>query len=194
MDRTRETELRILHGLTEAQSSGFPGGYLLKGPNAEVNVINIAGAFDEISVLGRRAIYHCNRLLTPGRSIVERNFALALAYQTGKSIDSEESWKVSRIVSGQGHDSCLWWTLSPYIYKELADVDKGKAVKVLFDWAKSGKVYPDNQYERVNLTGLEIYNRARDITFTLSEDPMGQSHRFAESEAKRLLEEVFLRR
>lgn len=202
MEKKVESEIvEFLFNLKTAQSDGFPWGFLLKGENAKRNIQTLGqDAIDSVGSLGLRAIYHVNRLLEEKRSDNERNFALALAQYASevmKSIDIYDDHLVRATVSGEGCDSCLWWTLSPYVFDILKlKVGDKEAVKLLITWAKTGKPHSEiwDGDKQVNLTGLGNYNFVRsksDHTFTLSRDPNGKSHQFARQEAQRLVRDIF---
>lgn len=188
----------FLDELGKAQEDGFIWGFLKKGPEATRNVASFGpDAIKSVEQLAGRAVYHINRLLEPGRSSQEREFGQSLIEFSGelmKQMDRESQRATIHVVSGEGCDCCLWWTLSPYIFEELKQkVDEREAVRLLFEWSQSGKPQYETEGTDVNLLGLNIYNYAGNgSTFTLGKDPNGQSHKFAKQEARRLISEVFL--
>jgi len=188
----------FLAKLENAQIDGPAWGFLAKSKDATTNILKLGdGAFNSIKTLGSRAVFHSNRLLEPGRSEVERNFAVALAKNAEAImtlIGEEDKEAIRATISGEGSDCCLWLTLSPYVFDELKlQVEEEKALNEVIEWAKTGIVKSEIEDKEVNLSGLNTYNYARfnQCTFTLGRDPNGNSHLFARQEAQRLIREVF---
>lgn len=189
----------FLADLEAAQRDGPPWGYLKKGESATRNLSRLSSdAVHSVGSLGMRAVYHSDRLLEEGRSREEREFAEALvnnASELMKSLRSRQDYRVRSVVSGEGSDCCLWWTLSPYIYAELRPkVGEKEAVRLLLKWAQSGRPFNETEGREVNLQGLERYNSAgqgSNCTFTLGSNPNSESHKFARGEAHRLVLSVF---
>lgn len=189
----------FLEDLNAAQMDGSVWGFLNKGVGATRNISMLGpSAIDSVSQLGGRAIYHVDRLLERGRSHEEEEFAKALVRNASKlmdSLDYRQDYSVRSVVSGEGSDCCLWWTLSPYIFTELKPkVGEIEAVRSLLKWSLSGKEISDIKTggANVNLTGLSKYNFAgHQDTFTLGRDPKGPSHQFAKQEAQRLVNTIF---
>ena len=190
----------FLAELDKAQEDGYAWGFLQKGDRFTKNVEALGKDVENAAgILGGRSIYHLNRLLSPERSVAERDFGESLArfclsdLSTVRKIGDQQ---VRKIISSEGADACLWWTLAPYLFSTFRQSkkvsDKEAAVKILI-WSKTGKPFHEVIDEHdVNLQGLERYNHASGgkNTFTLGKDPNGNSHRFAKSEANRLAREV----
>ncbi len=191
----------FLNKLDLAQRDGREWGFLSKGEAATRNISTLLGedAIKKIGILGRRAVYHVNRLLEPERTQQENDFAKALTANAPELMRKVEKQairehKIRNCISGESSDSCMWWTLSPYIYAELQPTlgDK-EAVSKLLKWAESWKPFSFDG-PNINLDGLSNYQEAgTHSTFTLSLNPEGYSHQFAKEEAKRLVKEVFLK-
>jgi hypothetical protein len=152
---------------------------------------------------GGRVTYHLDRLINPRRSRVEQDFAQAVLEFGGPAItDIEESdyeryRKIKGTLEGEGDDTCMWWTLSPYLFAELKGRLGGKgAMETLLDWAQDGQAVgmgQNNDIDHLHLKGLDIYNyyyRGEKV-FVLGENPRGYSHAFAKKEAQRLAKDVF---
>lgn len=199
-DVISENEIKSFLGrLIKAQKDGRPWGFLKKGQDATRNLSTLnQNAINTVGLLGGRAVYHTDRLLEQGRSDQEKNFALALVGNTKELMEKEkveDRLAICRVVSGEGVDCCLWWTLSPYIFAELKPkVGERKAVELLLEWSQTGKPLSEIRDSiQVNLRGLQMYNQAgHHCTFTLSRDAKGASHLFANQEAQRLVREVFV--
>lgn len=178
----------FLDDLKFAQKDGPSYGSLYNS-TANLQVLGQA-AQKKAFALGGNGAYHINRLLENGRSAEEHTFARALVNNAGQAVTSLDERAVLKVTDREGYDTCLWWTLSPYIFAELEPkIGEADAVKTVLQWSQTGS----NDGFRVNLRGLNIYNTAQlnSRTFTLGENPTGFSHQFAKMEAQRLVQEVF---
>ena len=191
---SEKIRVHFLSELRKARRDGMSWGFLDKGTRATQNIEKISGAVDSLNELGRRAVYHVDRLLQADRSDEERNFAMALIANVGDLVrNDKEIERTSRVVSGESSDTCLWWTLSPYIFDQLKtdNIIESDAIKSLLQWSLTGKTFNDKTGtdKEVNLQGLDLYNLESigGCTFTLSTKPGGPSHIFARNEAQRLI-------
>jgi hypothetical protein len=150
----------------------------------------------QVEAVGGRVAHHLRRLLDPERSDPENQFALAfiafgapiLARLQENPSKRSEYRKIREVIGIEGYDTCLWWTLAPYIFEQLSKIDeKPKAIQKILDWAKTGEV----NAQGVHLKGLDIYNIYGGVTFILNKDPNHYSHQLAREEATRLVSEVF---
>jgi hypothetical protein len=133
-------------------------------------------------------------LVAKGRSQIEHDFGFALGLYAGNVMDNRSSTDRNKAVdhiSGESLDSCLWWTLSPYVFNTLSK-RKGseEAVRLLIEWAESGESIR-NSGDRVTLEGLDRYNVSSpsNRTFILSRNEYDASHELAREEAERLVSE-----
>lgn len=153
-----------------------------------------------VETVSGRAKYHLHRLLEKGRSTEERQFALAYALHAQPMLndlrgnDLNKFKIINGTINSEGNDTCLWWTLSPYLFDLLHQrLGDKQAIAILLGWAENGHSIQGinlekDDLETVHLRGLEIYNSQKPKpTFVLSPNPQGYSHAFAHNEADRLV-------
>jgi hypothetical protein len=152
---------------------------------------------------GSRVTFHLDRLINPRRSQVEQDFAQAVLKFGGPIIntveenDYEKYHRIKGTLEGEGYDTCIWWTLSPYLFAELKGrLGDKRAMETLLDWAQDGEALGRGQnddIDHLHLKGLDIYNYyyKGSKVFVLGQNPQGYSHAFAKKEAQRLANEVF---
>lgn len=143
---------------------------------------------------GLREVAHIVRLLETGRSIEERELALALIANytllinyirpkpshTANEVETT-STVARKTVAGEGPATIMWWTLSPYIFRELKlkRISDERAILALLQWPFAG------MDDEPKLPGI-ILNRS----FILNRDPMDATHAYARQEAKRVVKRV----
>lgn len=170
----------------EVVKAGNTGGVLRKIRFDLVNLGYTQDLDDKVKGIGGRISHHLRRLLEPERTKVENDFGAKFADLASDILPKFR--KSKKVIESEGFDTCMWWTLAPYIYDDLKSrVGDSEAVKKLLDWAKTGEEFST---EEIKLKGLERYNSERGkLWFVLSEDPDHYSHKLAKREADRLVEE-----
>ena len=140
-----------------------------------------------------RLFGHIHRLLT-SENPYEIAFGIAIA--TNWNAVFSPSDKCKQTILGESDDTCWWWTLGVYLFDALRNqfeskITDGRPLYLLRQWAETKKDYPQPG-EKVTLAGLEQYNRLglNEPYFTLGKNPEGRSHKFAQEEASRLIQEV----
>ena len=149
---------------------------------------------------GREGSHLLRSLQRPG---VEKDFALAYMDNLPNDLFDEEEkdikFHVNRVINGQACDTTMFWTSAPYLYKELCEqgIEPKEAMKLLLLWADKGVALrePDKDWGICNLPGLEFINEEPEGEggYALNPDPNHITHKFTAQEAKRVVEEVFLK-
>lgn len=143
---------------------------------------------------------HLLRLLSPGRSKAERNFALDYIehvddVKTSLRMDPEREESIMGVIGSEGDDTCMWWTFAPYLHSALREqaVRAKDAIKQIVNWAKNGRSVATSErsgdWSRVHLKGLEDVYRI----YALAKDPKSPSHQFTKERAKEIVEKGFLK-
>lgn len=151
-----------------------------------------------------RVGYHLLRLLSEGRSDVERNFGLAyLNYASNainelKSEDMEKAWKAQDVIGLEGENTCMWWTYAPYIYQTLTKengINEQDSFGRVIRWAESGFSEDEKAYiaSGLHLRGLEGFNKYRSgglssSSYVLSRNSQGPSHQLTRHVAKQIVD------
>ncbi|MDO8507192.1 MAG: hypothetical protein Q7S53_01330 [bacterium] len=154
-------ELNLPHGLESSAGTNFP------------------------PVAGRSGL-HLMRILGPGRSESEREFGLSVLRNSGKINYEEGEIENNRLKhSGEGADTAMFWTFSPYLYKALGQkgLSDEEALKKTFLWGHN----ENEEGKYIHLRGLEKYKNAWILM-----QPGDVTHQFTEQEANRIVDEVIL--
>lgn len=144
--------------------------------------------------------FHLLRLLSPGRSEAERNFALDYIEHVGdvkKSLrmDPERERRIEGVIGSEGDDTCMWWTFAPYLHSILREqaVMAKDAIKQIVNWGKNGRSVATSErsgdWSSIHLKGLEDAYRI----YALSKDPKGPSHQFTKERAREIVEKGLLK-
>lgn len=154
-------------------------------------------------VVGRDR-YHLLRLFSSGRSEAEQRFAVDYLENIDKvrdllRADPERRAKISGVIGSEGDDTCVWWTLGPYLHQELKrrGFSGEEALTRVVEWAEDGSSVATSersgQWNSVHLKGAEDFNQHRPSIYKLGDNPSGSSHRFTESRAKEIVDKILLK-
>lgn len=161
-----------------------------RGPEARAEAIkdcNLAPDLEATlaSIDIQRDGCHLIRMLT--RSAVERVFAIGYLQYSGEIYGSDPAAasEINDVICSESRDTQMFWTFAPYIFKALKEkgVAEREAMQKVLLWAKSGGYLTDENCNRNNLKGLEVFEQR---SWFLRKDPADISHQFTEQEAERV--------
>lgn len=92
--------------------------------------------------------------------------------------------------SGEGFNTCMFWTFAPYIFAHLVNkgIDEANAMKIIVEWGKTGSVGNRSAHmveKRILLRGLEKFTRKPNCDpahWTLKENPNHITHLYTSQE------------
>ena len=147
---------------------------------------------------GGREPGHLLRLLQ--REGAEYDFAVAFIRYAPELFrnDKELREHTNAILNGEYTDTMMWWTLAPYLYRNMVNkgVEERDAIQKILNWAGESPIGRGDSREfeirdKHNLSGLEVFNKEGVSRYALTQDPEHISHKFTEQEAERIVREVF---
>lgn len=130
---------------------------------------------------------HLLRMLK--RHGAERDFGIAYLHHRDDIYreDSQTTRQILHVIGSEGHDTSMFWTFAPYLFKSLVKMglSERESIKKVLQWSKNGiSVQNANDgWYTAHLKGLETYGREG---WVLDENPNHISHRFTEQEAENI--------
>ena len=109
--------------------------------------------------------------------------------------ESDSQEKAIAVIGMRSPDSTMWWTLAPYLYRNM--VEKGLTQEAAFQrliaWAKtSPEARGEHKKEgRIGLAGLEMFDDEGIHDYGLPRDVNNILHKFTAQEAERIVTSVF---